>query len=485
MVLLQKGANVNVDVNPMPRPDLVVEDEEDEYVHALQQRSSDGHKEKKMSLFQGLIQNSWLGITYLALEQLEKFGMSYAMAVEVAFLMQKVQFGKNLIAKQVSAAKLSRKVTNSRNLIAAFAFEVKAGSSADIQPDVVEALTAVGINPMEPDDDGCTALHYACMNANLTLVKALLDSEASTDKAWINGKDKAGMTPLGAALWNGLSGSAKCVIELLMKRGADPNILVPLKELSHFEASYKNAVTSPKVINRGVTRLTTPLIMAVVYKDDDLIFRLLKGEENVLHADLNLADADGLTPLMHAVKTNSTRMVVQLMRGGLRWESTAKPSVSSAIPDLDLNAEDKDGLTALHHSFCVDRSSKSPRSYDNVEMLNILLAAGVKVTDGPNLHGRRVSALEMAAELSNESIVTRLAKSERKPVPSHLAKDKYVPWDAVDDGVVWDGPFEYDVKADAKSMLKKLEIQAEKERKKEAEKGGSSQATLRRGQSFR
>ena len=109
----------------------------------------------------------------------------------------------------------------------------------------------------------------------------------------------------------------------------------------------------------------------------------------------------------------------------------------------------------------------------------------LKVTDGPNLHGRRVSALEMAAELSNESIVTRLAKSERKPVPSHLAKDKYVPWDAVDDGVVWDGPFEYDVKADAKSMLKKLEIQAEKERKKEDEKGGSSQATLRRGQSFR
>jgi hypothetical protein len=35
-------------------------------------------KKKSFSLFRGIVQNGWLGITYVALERMERFGVSYA-----------------------------------------------------------------------------------------------------------------------------------------------------------------------------------------------------------------------------------------------------------------------------------------------------------------------------------------------------------------------------------------------------------------------
>ena len=79
------------------------------------------------------MQNNWLGLTYMALQQLEGFGMSYARAVEVALSMQKVQFAKTLIGKQASVAKLREKVTRGRTLIGSLAFECKNTSDPEIQ----------------------------------------------------------------------------------------------------------------------------------------------------------------------------------------------------------------------------------------------------------------------------------------------------------------------------------------------------------------
>ncbi len=74
---------------------------------------------------QGIIANNWLGISHVALKQFEAFGMTFARAVEVAFKMQKLQFAKTLLGKQVSGKKLLDKVTNGRDLLTSFAYECK------------------------------------------------------------------------------------------------------------------------------------------------------------------------------------------------------------------------------------------------------------------------------------------------------------------------------------------------------------------------
>ena len=35
-------------------------------------------EKKSYSLFRGIVQNGWLGITYVALDKMERFGVSYA-----------------------------------------------------------------------------------------------------------------------------------------------------------------------------------------------------------------------------------------------------------------------------------------------------------------------------------------------------------------------------------------------------------------------
>ena len=97
--------------------------------HFHRDRSAEPH-----SLFQGLVQNDWLGVTYMALQQLEAFGMSYARAVEVALKMQKVQFAKTLIGKQALAERLREKVGGGgRNLLCCMAHECGAASDPEIQ----------------------------------------------------------------------------------------------------------------------------------------------------------------------------------------------------------------------------------------------------------------------------------------------------------------------------------------------------------------
>ncbi len=123
LVLLQKGASVNVKVHP---EDMAgARKEEVEYKFLSEHYDRDNSSEE-YTLFQGIISNNWLGISHVALAQFESFGMTVARAVEVAFHMQKLQFAKNLLGKQVSGKKLRDKVTNGRDLLLSFAYECKA-----------------------------------------------------------------------------------------------------------------------------------------------------------------------------------------------------------------------------------------------------------------------------------------------------------------------------------------------------------------------
>ena len=236
LVLLQKEANLNVTIYPKMMEEPRSSEEEDRFEvdrfsfipsHFERDRSAEPH-----SLFQGLVQNDWLGVTYMALQQLEAFGMSYSRAVEVALKMQKVQFAKTLIGKQALVERLREKVGGGRNLLCCMAYECKADSDPEIQVDILELLTGAGIAVTETDERLSTPLHLAAMRHNHVLIKALL-AEESEPEASIN---EFKMTPLAAAFWNyeKTSNMRKTVAEL-MNAGADPNIILPCKEFSYLQ----------------------------------------------------------------------------------------------------------------------------------------------------------------------------------------------------------------------------------------------------------
>ena len=124
-----------------------------------------------MNFFFHFFQNDWIGLTYLAMQHMEASGMSYANAVEVAFELNKFQFAKRLIEKQVSIQKLCEKVTNHQNLLLAFASNCPSGFDLVCSENIVDLLMEAGISIYEKDQNGCSVVHYASKMHNLPLLK--------------------------------------------------------------------------------------------------------------------------------------------------------------------------------------------------------------------------------------------------------------------------------------------------------------------------
>ena len=105
------------------------------------------------------------------MQHMEASGMSYANAVEVAFELNKFQFAKRLIEKQVSIQKLCEKVTNHQNLLLAFASNCPSGFDLVCSENIIDLLMEAGISIYEKDQNGCSVVHYASKMHNLPLLK--------------------------------------------------------------------------------------------------------------------------------------------------------------------------------------------------------------------------------------------------------------------------------------------------------------------------
>ena len=82
--------------------------------------------------------------------------------------------------------------------------------------DIKKFLTARGIEIYVKNNNGMTALHYACLNGHVECVKELLNHK----KTNVNTKDKKGNTPLHYACLNGYSA---CVAELVANKKTNVN----------------------------------------------------------------------------------------------------------------------------------------------------------------------------------------------------------------------------------------------------------------------
>ena len=76
LMLVQKDANINVTINNTDHsPDSQTEQQFWRFLpeHFPTTKEKD---RKEVSVFEGLVTNNWLGLTYIALEKLELFGFS-------------------------------------------------------------------------------------------------------------------------------------------------------------------------------------------------------------------------------------------------------------------------------------------------------------------------------------------------------------------------------------------------------------------------
>ena len=200
-------------------------------------------------------------------------------------------------------------------------------------------------------------------------MQKLLESMAA---ASLNHLDSIGQTPL-AALLSRRSEVRQVSIRALVEGGADLNRLAEFPVLHHFRRGFDFGAKG--------SQPSTPLIVAAVRWSIEIVELLLS-----LGADINLADADGLTPLMHAVRTNSTVVVKKLL----------------ANKTIDIKAIDARGRSVVDHCVAICDDDASPvATFDSVEMLELLLAAGAVPT---------MSTLKLASVSGATKIADRLAK---------------------------------------------------------------------------
>ncbi|CAB0030574.1 unnamed protein product [Trichogramma brassicae] len=245
---------------------------------------------------------------------------------------------------------------------------------------VVEWLLRKGADPKSVNSKGKTPLHVLCTqkgNAEtVELFFKIIDEAGQTLD--VDARDKHGWTPLHLALGNDTE-----AVEMLLRRGADPNSATPegtsslhaivqraddshellkkffeicseLRKRVKIDAADKGGRTPLQwALSRGHKRVvelllrrdadpylytgegSTSLHVICYSKDDsdDLMRTLLEiGEEKKRPARLDVKDTYGRTPLHLTLRHGRKKTAEWLLRRG------ANP-----------NADDTDGLTCLHH----------------------------------------------------------------------------------------------------------------------------------------
>jgi ankyrin repeat protein/DNA replication protein DnaC len=244
--------------------------------------------------------------------------------------------------------------------------------------ETVIALLNFGADPNGDDgaDAGMTPLHYAVKSGNVKMVRELLEADAFPSHP-----DSLGRTPLHYAL----TLNHTSIVQELLEGGADPNPeSVRSKQLMEFALSRDNFEAAIMLYNAGAKSEEVEYII-----NDQIHFvaasrNLTKIKELIdKHADLNLEDVNGTTPLYVAAQYGYDGIVSLLVKGG-----------------ADINLQRKDKNTALHIA----------AKNGHVKVVNTLLKHGAN----PNLQNDEgATPLHLAIENEHNDVVEELLFDER------------------------------------------------------------------------
>ena len=180
--------------------------------------------------------------------------------------------------------------------------------------EMLKVLLEVGADVESPNADGQTALLAVARTGNVEAAKLLLDRGAKVDA-----KEKwGGQTPL---MW----ASARrhpAMMQLLISKGADVNA-------ASIDRDYQRHVTAegrPKSLDSGGL---TPLLYAARENCTACVEVLLKNK-----ADIDLADPDGVSPLLVAIMNANWDLAGQLVEAGAdvnQWDIFGEAPLYTAI----------------------------------------------------------------------------------------------------------------------------------------------------------
>jgi len=242
---------------------------------------------------------------------------------------------------------------------------------------MVRLLLSAGADPNIPDRAGENSLFLAARSGSAEIVQMLLDAGADPEEREPN----YDQTPLMVAV----RADAPAVVELLLDTNVDVNAQTVMGEVPRMRLPSENAGSKGVGINRAgipergerapVAGGKTALMYATRQGDLKLTRMLVEAG-----ADLEQAEANGVTPLINAIVNGS----VVSRRGGTTGHiATARYLVSQGA---DVNASDWYGETPLWSAVMLRNLNVAGATRDNkvdreaaLALIKDLIAAGADV----------------------------------------------------------------------------------------------------------
>jgi ankyrin repeat protein len=189
------------------------------------------------------------------------------------------------------------------------------GLDTDNIRDIVTLFIKFNANVNLADFEGCTPLHHAVREPNMTSsIELLLRAEAS-----VNAKDRRGMTPLHFLF----DLDDKEMVELLLRHGCNVNeqdingsTMLSCAVLVGNEVMVERLLSDPQTsINLGDWNGITPLHLAAAYKRIGICEMLV-----AYAADVDARDVWNATPLHYAAYGGTPEIVSLLLQGASNHE---------------------------------------------------------------------------------------------------------------------------------------------------------------------
>lgn len=256
-----------------------------------------------------IAQQNWHGLLSLIFSDLDRFHLKYIDILEPAILHSQY----NLVLRRLSTIRdgtvLHEKNSSGRNLFHILALTQT--SDACFVNKCLTYLDEYNVDWKVADKYGMYPLHYACVLHNKLLIEFLQKKYSSElDLYQIDGY---GNTAYGLLFWHEAMKSSidKIFLKTLITSNKavdclcnyDNSIAREPLSFGFMNSTAVNIIAQTPIESRNASNTirTSPLIHAILYNNVELVKFLLE-----LGADVNLADEEKLTPLMHAIRQVET-----------------------------------------------------------------------------------------------------------------------------------------------------------------------------------